>query len=140
MSVNQCVLDHNKVKGRKLIWKKVQSFWKTPLKANTFLVHVQKYKLCKRQLFKSLAFLRFICLVSGLSESYVSFSMTPPSPNCHAPLSGSLLCSALKAMCARSCSCGLPDVDQQSSNNFYGTEFTHFYLLLHRTEEHKIIH
>lgn len=39
-------------------------------------------------------------------------------PLCHAPLNGSLQCSALKAMCAHSCSCGLPDVDQCSSNIF----------------------
>lgn len=56
-----------------------------------------------------------LLLVSALCKLQLTFF--PPSL-CHASLSGSLLCSALKAMCARSCSCGLPDVDQQSSNIF----------------------
>lgn len=61
-----------------------------------------------------------------LSESYVSLSLTffPPSL-CHASVSGSLLCSALKAMCARSCSCGLRYLDQQRMSCFYGAEFMH---------------
>lgn len=57
---------------------------------------------------------------------------------CHAPVSASLLCSALKAMCARSCSCGLPDVDQQGSNIFM-VQSSGTCNSAAQNEEHKVI-
>lgn len=62
-------------------------------------------------------------------------SLSPPR---HAPVSGGLLCSALKAMCACGCSCGLPDVDQQSSNIFM-VQSSRTCNSSTQNEEHKII-
>lgn len=106
--------------------------------ANNVIVHVCFSVFRNTKLFKT--FLHFVSRLLLLSETYVSFISTL----CHAPLSGSLLCSALKAMCARSCSCGcgLPDVDQQSSNIFMvPSSYTHTHTLvtqLHRMKSRKL--
>lgn len=67
-------------------------------------------------MFKSLTLLHLVSLARVLRKLQFDFFFLPLL--CHAPVSASLLCSALKAMCAHSCSCGLPDVDQQSCNVF----------------------